>query len=90
MANAIKQQGETRPRGMQEGHLVYTKKDFLKHITEQYQTTNEILKKINLAPIRDVSWNTLQKYLILLADEKRIEKRTAGRINLWRKEENVD
>lgn len=85
-----KTQDKTRPRGMQEGHLVYEEQMFLNQVTDQYRTTNDILKQINQAPMRDISWNTLQKYLNNLAEQDKIELRKAGRISLWRKVETND
>ena len=82
---------EKKKRGMPEGFLAYPKEIILNQVKSEFTTTNDILhefKKIKHAP--SFSWNTVQKYLKLLADENKIEMRRVGKYNLWRRDKKTD
>ncbi len=72
-------------RGMPEGHLVYPKEIVLNRLSNEFKTTNDILNDINSEEsIRNLSWNTIQKYLKMLSQEGLVEMRRIGHYNLWR------
>ncbi len=74
-----------KKRGMPEGHLLYPKEIILNKLSGEFKTTNDILNEINIeTSMRDMSWNTVHKYLGLLVQDKKVESRRVGSYNLWR------
>ncbi|UZE94233.1 MAG: hypothetical protein IB618_01520 [Candidatus Pacearchaeota archaeon] len=59
-------------------HIKKLKKEFLNFISKNnVVTTSEIASKFNL------SWNTVEKYLLELTIDKKVERIKKSRTNLW-------